>query len=200
MASTTTAPVILVISGDEFFANPLAQQVKNALSLPCAIAKSVEAAKPLPASVSLVVTNEPVRDVFSCPVIVLKQPPFRMQDILQDILAVRQKQGGDEMPIGCSYRLQPRQKELVHVASGKTVSLTDKEVKLLQSLGDAAGKVVSKDQLHKQVWDMEAVLDTHTLETHIYRLRAKFRELADDDIIIAEGGGYKLDDGMYGKD
>jgi DNA-binding winged helix-turn-helix (wHTH) protein len=197
MASTGTAPinspVILVVSHDEDFANPLAQQVLNELALPCAVVPDYEAAKPLPPSVTLVVTNEAVGDDCPCPVLRVSQPPFKMQVILKDIMAARQKQLSDDTVLCQGYRLQPRQKELLHQASGKSVSLTDKEVRILQTMADISGAVVSKEQLLKQVWGMGAVLETHTLETHIYRLRGKFRELGgDENIIIAADGGYKL--------
>ena len=50
----------------------------------------------------------------------------------------------------------------------------------------------SRETLLKEVWGMEADLNTHTLETHIYRLRAKLRELSGNDIIEAFEGGYRL--------
>lgn len=197
MASTGTAPInspiILVVSRDEDFANPLAQQILNELSLPCAVVADYEVDKPLPPSVTLVVTNGDIAEDCPCPVLRVPHPPFKIQAILNDILAARQKQLSDEMLLCRGYRLKPRQKELVHDASGKSVSLTDKEVRILQCMADAADTAVSKEQLLKQVWGMDAVLETHTLETHIYRLRSKFRELGDNEnIIIAADGGYTL--------
>ncbi len=72
------------------------------------------------------------------------------------------------------------------------MDLTDKEAGLLQRLAEAGNKGVAKDQLLKDVWGIEALLDTHTLETHIYRLRGKFKELAGDEMIEAVDGGYVL--------
>ena len=186
MSNSVAEPVILVISRDEDFAGPLAEQVRRQLAIPCAVAANAEGVKP---SVALVVTNEAMEDA-PCPVLRVKNPPFKMRELLGDIMAARQKQSGEEMTLGHGYSLQPRQKELTH--AGKSVALTDKEVKLLLCLAEASGKAVSKEQLLKDVWGVEAALDTHTLETHIYRLRAKFRELGDDEMVMAAEGGYRL--------
>ena len=98
------------------------------------------------------------------------------------------------MSLGGRYSLQLRHKQLNHLASGQSVLLTDKEVALLQNLARGKGQVASKEQLLKDVWGFDETIDTHTLETHIYRLRGKFRELSDDDeIIAATDGGYKLE-------
>jgi len=183
-------PVILVISSDAYFAQPLMQQVINELSIPCAVAANMDAAKPFKPSIALVVTNNGAIDDCPCPVLEVKEPPFKMQALLSEISSMRGRQSSDEISLGSVYRLQPRQKELLYVPSKKAVALTDKEVKLLQCF--ASGDVVSKEQLMKDVWETEVALDTHTLETHIYRLRAKFRELDNDEVIIAEDGGYRM--------
>jgi len=74
------------------------------------------------------------------------------------------------------------------------VALTDKEAQLLHSLAESKGQVVSKEHLLKTIWGFEEALDTHTLETHIYRLRGKFRDLTgDESMIAATEGGYKLE-------
>jgi len=186
MSGNVAEPVILVISHDEDFAGPLAEQVRNQLAIPCAVAVDMGSLKSL---VALVVTNEAIEDA-PCPVLRVKSPPLKMRALLGDIMAAWQKQDADEVTFGRGYRLQPRQKELSRVS--KSVALTDKEVKVLQCLAEADGNTLSKDHLLRQVWSMETALDTHTLETHIYRLRAKFRELGDDEMIAAEDGGYRL--------
>ncbi|MDE3061388.1 MAG: helix-turn-helix domain-containing protein, partial [Pseudomonadota bacterium] len=85
-----------------------------------------------------------------------------------------------------------RQKQLMHQPSGKTADVTDKEARLLQVLAGSGKNGVAKEKLLKEVWGIEATLNTHTLETHVYRLRAKFRELAGNEIIAAINGGYGL--------
>ena len=72
------------------------------------------------------------------------------------------------------------------------VRLTGKETDILKYLYRAAGSV-SRDVLLDQVWGYNASVSTHTLETHIYRLRQKLeRDPANATILITEGGGYRL--------
>jgi len=169
----------------------VAEQVKRELVLSCHVAETNAAAKPILSQASLVVTSE-AETVSACPVIAIKNPPIRLSQLLEEITAQLQKPASDTLALAGGYSLQMRQKQLVHDASGKAVDLTDKEAQLLQSLARARSKSAAKDQLLKEVWGIEAVLDTHTLETHIYRLRGKCKELAGDDLIEAVDGGYKL--------
>ena len=191
MGNMPENPAILVVSGDADFAYPLAQQVINELKIPCEAIEKLDAQKPWKPSVTLVVSAE---EVVNCPVPVLRlsSPPFRMQTILADIVAARQKQLSNDFDIGIRYRVLTKQKELFCATSKKAIALTDKEIKLLQCLTEQNGKVLSREQLLKDVWSVGTELDTHTLDTHVYRLRTKFRELADEDVIIAEDGGYKI--------
>ena len=73
------------------------------------------------------------------------------------------------------------------------VELTGKEVDILKCLLSAAGEAVDKDKLLKQVWNYSSDVTTHTLETHIYRLRQKLE--ADTSIprlIISQAGGFSI--------
>ena len=186
METPALESTILVVSRDLFFAKPLAQQIASELAMPCVAVEQADA--PLTPSVALIVTNEQAVE-YACPVLRVT-PPLRMQRVLDDITAALKKQSGDVVMLGSSYRLHSRQKELARVSTGASVALTDKEMQLLQCL--AAGDVVGREQLLKDIWGMDSANDTHTLETHIYRLRAKFRELAEDEMVIACEGGYKL--------
>jgi hypothetical protein len=185
MASQT----ILVVSSDKDFAQPLAEQVKKELSLDCRVAESHEAARAL-SNIALVVAHE-AEPGYACPVLTVRQTPVRMPQLLADISNALQKPVAEETLTIGAYTVQLRSKQLVY--KHKQTALTDKEAQLLQSLAEAGRKGVSREQLLKRVWGMEAGIDTHTLETHIYRLRGKFRELSDDDsMIIATLGGYGL--------
>ena len=73
------------------------------------------------------------------------------------------------------------------------VELTGKEVDILKCLISSAGEAIAKDKLLKQVWNYSSDVTTHTLETHIYRLRQKLEE--DPSIprlIISQGGGFSI--------
>jgi DNA-binding response OmpR family regulator len=71
--------------------------------------------------------------------------------------------------------------------------LTEKETAILKYLYRAGEKVVSRYTLLHEVWGYNAGVTTHTLETHIYRLRQKIeKDTANAEILVTESGGYKL--------
>ncbi|MEW5727075.1 MAG: response regulator transcription factor [Pseudomonadota bacterium] len=75
---------------------------------------------------------------------------------------------------------------------GTKVRLTDKEAAILTFLA-AAGGTVARETLLAEVWGYSSAVTTHTLETHIYRLRRKLeRDPARAEILITEDGGYRL--------
>lgn len=76
---------------------------------------------------------------------------------------------------------------------GRAVRLTDKEVAILCRLGHAGGEVVTRDVLLTEVWGYSAQITTHTLETHIYRLRRKIEAgPGQAGLLLSENGGYRL--------
>jgi DNA-binding response OmpR family regulator len=73
------------------------------------------------------------------------------------------------------------------------IALTDRECNILAYLARHAGQAVTRDTLLKNVWRYQDGIDTHTLETHIYRLRQKMEQSADDPkILLTAAGGYSL--------
>jgi len=77
-------------------------------------------------------------------------------------------------------------------ADGRKVRLTDKETAILEHLRRAGG-VVGREQLLAEVWGYSAAVTTHTLETHIYRLRRKIEpDPTNATLLITEPGGYRL--------
>lgn len=78
---------------------------------------------------------------------------------------------------------------------GTTQKLTDKEAEFLHFMHRARGEIVSRDVLLAEIWGYSARVTTHTLETHIYRLRQKIeRDPANATLLITEAGGYRLDE------
>lgn len=76
---------------------------------------------------------------------------------------------------------------------GETLRLTEKEVAILSFLKAADGKKVSRDDLLHHVWSYVREVETHTLETHIYRLRQKIEDdPSSPKIIITQEDGYRL--------
>ena len=76
---------------------------------------------------------------------------------------------------------------------GKKIYLTDKEILLIKSLFEENPSSLTKNQLLQKIWGYADNIKTSTLETHIYRLRKKCRDvLEDDSLIIFENGGYRI--------
>ena len=83
---------------------------------------------------------------------------------------------------------------MVKDEGGQKVRLTEKEVAILKYLYRIGERVVGRDQLLSEVWGYNAGVNTHTLETHIYRLRQKIEEDSSHaKILITRRGGYLLD-------
>ena len=77
---------------------------------------------------------------------------------------------------------------------GQKVRLTEKETSILKYLFRAGERAVSREDLLNDVWGYNAGVTTHTLETHIYRLRQKIEDNpAEARILLTEPGGYRLD-------
>jgi DNA-binding response OmpR family regulator len=101
-------------------------------------------------------------------------------------------QSGGAMALG-PYQLVPAECALRDSATGRLVRLTELELKLLSYLIDQQGKLVDREQLLQHVWGYSAAADTHTVETHIWRLRQKIE--TDDPatrFVVTETGGYRL--------
>ena len=91
------------------------------------------------------------------------------------------------------YVFRPSQKLLVEEGDPETkIRLTEKETEILKFLYRAE-KPVSRDILLDEVWGYNAGVTTHTLETHIYRLRQKMeKDPGNAAILVTESGGYRL--------
>ena len=90
------------------------------------------------------------------------------------------------------YQFKPAAKLLLD-ANNKKVRLTEKETSIIKFLYRAAEQPISRETLLHDVWGYNAGVSTHTLETHIYRLRQKIeRDPSHAEILVTEGGGYKL--------
>jgi DNA-binding response OmpR family regulator len=120
--------------------------------------------------------------------------PFRFAVLLARIRAhLRQHEASDEamFQIG-QYTFRPSSKHLVN-PKGNKLRLTEKETAILKFLYRAGQQVVTRDVLLREVWGYNANVTTHTLETHIYRLRQKIEhDPANSQLLVTEAGGYKL--------
>lgn len=120
--------------------------------------------------------------------------PFRFAVLLARIRAqLRSHEASEDavLSIG-TYTFRPATKLLVN-DRGSKVRLTEKETSILRYLYRAGGKVIGRDELLQEVWGYNAEVTTHTLETHIYRLRQKIeKDPSNAALLVTEAGGYKL--------
>ena len=86
--------------------------------------------------------------------------------------------------------LDKNEKKLIK--NNKSIILTEKEIQLIE-LFSKKNKSLSKNLILSTVWNYSSEADTHTVETHIYRLRKKINKLFEDEnFIINRKDGYKL--------
>jgi len=120
--------------------------------------------------------------------------PFRFAVLLARIRAqLRQHEQSEDAVFAIGpYTFKPALK-LMMTEAGQKVRLTEKETSILKYLYRAGEKVVTRDVLLHEVWGYNSGVTTHTLETHIYRLRQKIeRDPSNAELLVTEGGGYKL--------
>jgi DNA-binding response OmpR family regulator len=121
--------------------------------------------------------------------------PFRFAVLLARIRAhLRQHEASEDaiFQIG-PYTFHPGSKLLVS-AKGSKLKLTEKETAILRFLYRAGRKAVPRDVLLQEVWGYNATVTTHTLETHIYRLRQKIEpDKGRATILMTDPGGYRLE-------
>ena len=121
--------------------------------------------------------------------------PFRLAVLLARLRAhIRQHERSDDATFAIGpYTFRPGAKLLVNNQTKKKVRLTDKETAILKYLYRAGNKVISRDVLLDEVWGYNAAVTTHTLETHVYRLRQKIEpDPQRARLLVTEPGGYRL--------
>src|SRR3954469_12402958 len=120
--------------------------------------------------------------------------PFRFAVLLARIRAqLRQHEASEDAVFNIGpYTFRPSSKLLLN-PKGNKVRLTEKETAILRYLYRAGQRSVSRETLLQEVWGYNSGVTTHTLETHIYRLRQKVeKDAATPAILVTEAGGYKL--------
>ena len=121
--------------------------------------------------------------------------PFRFNVLLARLRAqLRQHEQSEEavFTIG-PYTFRPSQKLLIEETARKKIHLTEKEAAILKYLYRTGGQVIGREKLLGEVWGFNAAVTTHTLETHVYRLRQKIeKDPSRAEILVTEAGGYRL--------
>jgi DNA-binding response OmpR family regulator len=122
--------------------------------------------------------------------------PFRLAELLARLRAqLRTFENSEDAVFSIGpYVFRPAAKLLQDPARNKKIRLTEKEAAILKFLYRAGARPVPRQVLLNEVWGYNAAVTTHTLETHIYRLRQKIEpDPSQSRLLITEGGGYRLD-------
>jgi len=123
--------------------------------------------------------------------------PMRFGELVARIRAqLRQHRASDDARFAArGVDFIPADKSLTCSEQKKTVTLTEKETLILKKLFRVWPETVSRASLLSQVWGYHSDVTTHTLETHIYRLRQKIARLSDNQLIETTTTGYRLSKG-----
>ncbi|MBL8535818.1 MAG: response regulator transcription factor [Hyphomonadaceae bacterium] len=120
--------------------------------------------------------------------------PFKFSVLLARIRAhLRSHEASEDASYRIGpYEFRPAMRVLIDANQHK-VRLTDKEAAILRYLYRSGEKPVGREELLREVWGYNANVTTHTLETHIYRLRQKIEpDVQSPKLLITETGGYRL--------
>jgi len=201
---------ILLAEADDVLRASLAEQLRHegyeVVSVPAAV-DAMDAVKHGPYAFAIIGLGEDVGTVLraaglQAPVLLLVEgeaqapealaKPFRFSALLARLHALSSHHaanGDGAVRIG-PYTFHPSAKLLQEGA--RKVRLTEKETNILKFLHASAG-TVPRDILLHEVWGYGPAVATHTLETHIYRLRKKIEQDPQKaQILLTEGGGYRL--------
>jgi DNA-binding response OmpR family regulator len=122
--------------------------------------------------------------------------PFRLAELLARLRAqLRMFENSEDAVFSIGpYTFRPSAKLLQDPAKNRRIRLTEKEAAILKFLYRAGTRPVARQVLLNEVWGYNAAVTTHTLETHIYRLRQKIEpDPSNARLLVTEGGGYRLD-------
>ena len=211
---------ILLVDADELLRRSLAEQLVGKDFI-VTQAVSAAAAGPLAVVADLVLTATELPDAtaaefcgtlreggFDRPIIVLGlaaaeggsegegitglAKPYRFSALIQLIEdRLRQSGVGQALRVGALW-FHPLARQVVD-ETGTTIRLTEKESAILAYLHQAGDRVVPRDELLGEVWGYSADASTHTVETHIYRLRRKLEGgVGGVPLLITASGGYRL--------
>lgn len=211
-------PKALLIAAPGIFRDQLAQQLAGEEGSDIVAAASLEDARALageqlfafavidealPETDGSAVARALEEDGFSAPMLLLSSAeavengdgltrlakPFRIAALVQALGRLLAHPGG-EAPFRIGpYDFHPSAKLLVD--GERKIRLTEKETDILRYLRTASG-IVPRQTLLGEVWGYGPQVATHTLETHIYRLRKKIETDPDTPILVTEDGGYRL--------
>ena len=168
---------VLLLSSDDLFADDLQEQIKLQ-NKDFVVLRSLDTGN----AVDIIVVDENLSPL---------QNYSNLQALFSAISRFENSAGG--YLFFNDYELHPMNKEIINLRNGELIKLTEKEVAIIKYLYKAGQNIVSKNDLLQEVWGYSPDVSTHTIETHIYRLRQKVEH--DDksaQLILTSEGGYQL--------
>ena len=119
--------------------------------------------------------------------------PARLGTIINRIQqSIDTQQKNQPIELG-SFIFTPTIHELINIQNSKSYQLTEKETAIILCLHDNHPNAVERSTLLEKVWEYAPDTETHTVETHIYRLRQKIEQDNDEDgLIVTTDNGYSL--------
>lgn len=120
--------------------------------------------------------------------------PMRFSELFSLVCAqLRQYKTSDDVKFTTQkFELHTNEKTLTCLDVQRVIFLTEKETMMLKKLFQIWPEAISKEGLLSEVWGYQNMLATHTLETHVYRLRKKIAHLTKAPLVETTQGGYRL--------
>jgi len=138
----------------------------------------------------LIISNEKYLDISNY--FVLEDKPINISKLMEKInieFIKIQFNSQSELKVN-NYVIDLNSREII--IKNKKLKLTEKEINTIIYLSKS-NKAVSVDELQEKVWSYQSDLETHTVETHIYRLRKKILStFKDNEFIISKKNGYQI--------
>lgn len=206
-------PNILLKSKEEVFTNDLSEQI-HLYAPDFVVSQDCEDSKLF----DVVIIDEDIKKAeeihekqLKAPILLLSSAEFKIEEInfihdiikkpiklstflerLKSCINIYENSHSGYLHFG-HYTLKPIKKEIFNKKTEETVKLTEKEVAIIKYLYKSQDKIVGKNELLEHVWGYNPDVTTHTIETHIYRLRQKVEhDNVDEQLIITTEGGYRL--------
>lgn len=121
--------------------------------------------------------------------------PFILENVLNQIRAninILENSSAGYLTFN-KYIVRPVKRDIYNQRNREVIKLTEKEVAIIKYLYKCRDRIVTKNELLQEVWGYSPEVSTHTIETHIYRLRQKVEnEDSAAQLILTEEGGYRL--------
>lgn len=201
-------PNILFLSGNAVFKADVLDQISHHAQEFC-VSDDESVADIVIVDEDISLLNEFLKKDIKAPVILLSSKdvddnrnihhviykPMSLNKFLDDIKAsinIYEKSSEGKLEFN-NYILDPSHKEILNLRNNEVTKLTEKEVAIIKYLYKNRDKTIGKNDLIQEVWGYSSDVYTHTVETHIYRLRQKVEhEDSSAQLIITSDGGYSL--------